>query len=264
MTIEHEQWAVPAGEPNYSHTVGASTAGAITGGALMLLLVLASIIDSTVHLGWVISLGTLPGLNTYLDICSVNVTCRDTSIDIIWQISFIIITMVWLALGVEIMVGTKYHLTRVAIAGLCAVFLFDAVPIMEDTIHTIVGTFRYVGPLTYLGWLLLLVMSLLAPVSLLLLALAGRRGQLKFKPLLIWAIILLSLRVLSQICYSLWGLWSIYRDGIQSAWSIGVPHLAFYIAQFIPWIIVAATAIGRKPISPLPQPEWRPPVLGTP
>jgi len=261
MTIDHEQSPIPVEAPDsrLPSVVGASRTGAMVGGGLMLLLVLLVILDITVIREFGFSFGYLPGLNTYEDICFAHHACTVNSIDILGIIAFILVTLVWLALGLAILVGAKNHLAKVAFAGLAAVFLFKTVPAIEGLLEIIRRSFRYVAPLTYLEWLLSIAISLLTPTALLLLALAGTRGHLNAKPLLVWAIVLLSASVPIHIIHST--LTDMQYPG--DLWLDFLPGSIFAAVTLVPWIIVAATARARKPISPTPQPEWRPLPLGT-
>jgi len=242
--------------------VGASTAGAITGGALMLLLVLLAILDRTVFHLFGIAFGTLPGMDIYLDNCDPEATCSGGTSSLLYLISFIIVTLVWAGLGVAILVGAKRHLAKVALAGLCAVVLFNTLPELMWVTWLLTEIIRNSpSPLIYLSLFSACLGSLLLPTSLLLVVLAARRGQLKHKVLLTWAIILLCLSVLYQIYESLapylnwhWGMdfwWVIILQTIASA------------AMLVPWLIVTATAYTQTSTSPALQPTWRPVTLGT-
>ena len=260
MTLDQKQWAAPAGAPDFSRNVGTSTAGAITGGALMLLLVLASIIDRTVLHLWGLAFGSVPGINVYLSNCTRTGTCSDAMQSTLNLISFIIITIVWAGLGVAILVGAKRHLAKVAIAGLCAVLLFSTLPLLVYYLSILPDILTHVfDPVSYIMMFLSVGGSLSLPAALLLIALASGHGRLNRKPFLTWAIILLCVCALFTMVNLGITFWNMLSHVLYFVLGLA----GFAVVSVVPWIIVAATTHAQRPTPPTPQPEWRPPVLGT-
>jgi len=204
----------------------------------MILLVLLSVLDMTVIQQWDLEFGSLPGLNSYINGCPNNQACSINSVAIIWTISYFAITLVWIVLGGVIMSSANRHLTRVAIAGLCAIGLFNTIPSMENIPQTLLLSFSHVSPLRYVAWLLLFVIALLPIAALFFIALAGRRGQLKSRPLLRWAIILLGVSAFIQIVYGTFAA----ANMAEEPWLYYLPRSIFAAVTLVPWIIVAATA----------------------
>ena len=241
--------------------VGSSKAGAMVAGALMLLLVLLSILSRTAIQQWGLDFGSLPVLNVFLDSCSFNNTCTVDTMQFLYVMSFVIVTLVWLGLGIVIMAGAKNHLAKVALAGLCAFFLFNTIPTMSVIIPEFPGLAYGVPPSLYATYFIYAVALLAIPAALLLMALGTRRGQLNPKPLLTWAIILLSIGALLQVVLSAITLWNMPSE-IRSSIT---PHYVFQILMLVPWIILAATVgVPKQPRLAVPaMPLAYPAPLGT-
>ena len=240
MTIDHEQPTIPVEAPDswLPSVIGASRTGARVGGGLMLLLVILEILSIAITRQRLFGFGSLPGISTYLSICNSNYPCATDSLDTLFWIALIFTTLVWLALGVMILIGAEHHLTKVTMAGLCAIGLFQTVPNLEGTIWTMSQSIRYYSPLTILLWPLFVAVPLLALTALLLMVLASRRGQSKSKLLFVWAIVLLSVGVFLQAANSIDSILRMPRSFLL----FDLLPVIFLAATYVPWIIVAATA----------------------
>jgi len=231
---------------------GASTAGAVVGGLLVMLVGLSQIIDysvSGIYRGDVsgvhLTFGTLPSVNSVIGSC--NFDCYYSGLQLFSGIST---GIVWLALGIAIMAAARRRLTGVAIFGFICLVLLVTEPFVEIAVAY---PYNLSQPF---NWLYILSMPILLPAAVLLVALACRPNR-SCQMLKIVALVLL---IVSLVVFVGYGIWASH---LYVNWIL-VLNVAAPVVFGLGWIIVTATIRNQSPPQYPPgtpmwtQPAWQP------